>query len=180
MEDLTMREKDVIRLLQYYQHDVKNELQVIHGYLSMGKIDRVKDKIDEWINFFHQEQKLLLLNAPQFILWVVQFNHTYDQLHLTYIIQTNKDLQSIDEMLAKTCARIVQIFKDIHLNSDVVSEISLKITECSDDEIEVNLFVHSTNEKEFHSFKHELLQIPHMTVEQDQDGILCQSSYVIS
>lgn len=179
MEDSTMKEKDVVRLLQQYQHDVKNELQVIHGYLSMGMVDRVQGQIDQWINQFHQEQKLLLLNAPLFILWVIQFNHTYDQLHLTYDIQTNKNLQVIDENLVHTCKRIIQSFHSEYSSSEDVLEINLKLSERSNHEIEVKMTLGLIKGKDIAVFKRELKQITNMTVKRSDRGLQCQFSYLV-
>ena len=61
-----------------------NNLQVVQGYLSMDKIDIAKNKLAECVDYYHEERKLMNINAPYFILWVIQFNHCHDNIQLTY------------------------------------------------------------------------------------------------
>lgn len=32
-----MKADDVLEIIRHYRHDLLNELQLVHGYLSMGK-----------------------------------------------------------------------------------------------------------------------------------------------
>lgn len=175
-----MKEQAVVRLLQHYQHDVKNELQVILGYLSMGNLDRVKDKVDQWNDHLQNEQKLLMLDAPQFTLWVISFNHVYDHFRLTYDIQTTKTLQVIDYSLADTCQRMIQCLLNLYPPKDRVHELSLTLSECTDDKIELTIrltcnFVHDKA-----ILKRELSSISNITVEWvDHENLLCQFSYTV-
>src|SRR5699024_1065158 len=152
-----MNEADVVRLLQDYQHDIKNELQVIYGYLSMRKIDQVQTKLNQWINHFHKEQSFLMLQAPKFILRVIRFHHTYNPLKLSYHVQ------------------------HIFLQSTKTYEITLEIHELTDYSIEMNILLPSVMRQYKALFKRILNDINHMypTIQELDHGLLCQCLYYL-
>src|SRR5690625_7310101 len=99
-----MDEMSMVRILQTTRHDLMNNLQVIQGYLSMDKIDVVKMKLAECIDYYEQERKLININASNFILWVIQFNHRHENLQLTYHIEAESlDLRKIDQIGRASC-----------------------------------------------------------------------------
>ncbi|WP_170138766.1 Spo0B domain-containing protein [Oceanobacillus chungangensis] len=82
-----MEEKEVVEVLQFYRHDVMNDLQIISGYISMGKLEKVEKKFGELFSFYEEERKLMSIKAPKFILWLIRFNNLYNNFRLTYNIQ---------------------------------------------------------------------------------------------
>ncbi|MUK86983.1 hypothetical protein GMD78_01020 [Ornithinibacillus sp. L9] len=94
---------DVIELLRRQRHDLMNHMQILQGYLSMGKTEKVGEKLQALIEEFHAERKLMNLNAPEFTIWVIQFNSVYSNIRLSYEIHTEcNDLTLIDEQLKNT------------------------------------------------------------------------------
>ncbi|WP_156291189.1 Spo0B domain-containing protein [Oceanobacillus salinisoli] len=109
MEDL-----EVVRLLQHYRHDLMNKLQLVHGYLNMGKINKAQDKMDELFSHFNEERKLISLQSPKLILWLIQFNHAYDNFRMTYNIHIdNQSLQNLDNVLYMKCKQIMDYCEKI-------------------------------------------------------------------
>src|SRR5699024_10459419 len=103
-----MNEKMMIDVLQRTRHDLMNHLQVMHGYLSMDKIGVVKEKLAECIHYYNQERKLINLNAPNFILWVIQFNYNHENVHLNYHIHSDEiNLSHMDDQLIEDSEFIV-------------------------------------------------------------------------
>lgn len=99
-----MNEKDVVELLRLYRHDMMNDLQIVQGYASMGKMDKVESKLTEWTARLQEERKLMSLQAPAFALWVIQFHSHYDNIRLTYQIDMETiDLHIIDHTLEQAC-----------------------------------------------------------------------------
>lgn len=90
-----MEEQDVIKLLQYYQHDFLNELQIIQGYASLDKPETIKDKIDACVSLYQEERKLIHLNIPKFALWIMRTPHDHQNIRLSYEIH----LEQIDLFL---------------------------------------------------------------------------------
>lgn len=104
-----MNEQDFVRLLRYYRHDFMNDLQIVHGYLSIGQIDKVKDKVDQIIVNSNEERKLINSEAPHFILWILQFNGLHTNIKLDYGINLEQsNIQSIDHQLVDLSRCIVE------------------------------------------------------------------------
>ena len=87
-------------MLQNKRHDLMNQLQIVQGYLSMGKVDVVADKMTDIIAEYEQERLLMNTKATHFILWTLQFNTKHDHIRLSYKIHTNNsDLMVLDTKL---------------------------------------------------------------------------------
>ncbi|GAB3050283.1 Spo0B domain-containing protein [Virgibacillus ainsalahensis] len=139
-----MNENDVLTLLQRYRHDLMNTFQVVQGYLSMGKTDKVGSKIKENLAYYNEERKLMSLNAPKFILWLIQFNHLYPNLRMTYKIHAeNKNLHAADEHLIENCKWVLESFMEASDETEVY-EVNLEIQNTMNSyEIEVSIFIDS-------------------------------------
>lgn len=115
-----MKKKEVVQILQYYQHDVMNDIQVIHGYLSMDKTDVAKDKINDFINEFNEGRKLLKINAPRTILWIIQFNDHHENMRLTYQVNDERlNLQKTDDLVVENCQQFFQKFYEVSNKSEL-------------------------------------------------------------
>lgn len=124
-----MNEQEVVRLLQYYRHDLMNELQIIHGYLSLDKVDKVKSKVEDVIINYNEERKLMNTNATRFILWVLQINQKQANIRLTYKLNFDHlSLQSLDEELVDYCDYIINGI-NIYGDKQNFYEVKVKLTE---------------------------------------------------
>ena len=95
-----MEAKDVIQLLRLQRHDLMNDLQIVHGYLSMGKTDKVKSKVNDIIEACNQERELMNINCPNFALWLIQVNMHHKHIKFTYDLHTeNRNLHTYDCVL---------------------------------------------------------------------------------
>lgn len=107
-----MAEKEMMELLCTYRHDVMNDLQVVQGYASMGKIDRVQTKLAEWMDHLYEERKLMSLNIPKFALWLIQFNSIHATIRLSYDIHMeNGNLYMLDDTLLKRCQLGIELLE---------------------------------------------------------------------
>lgn len=107
-----MNDKNELKPLQYYRHNVLNELQLVQGYLYLDDIQKAKQKVQEWISSVSEEGKLFLTNASNFIVWVIMFNHTYDNIRLTYKIETTTSLNKVDQQLVEHCKKLMQVIDE--------------------------------------------------------------------
>ncbi|MGG0716334.1 Spo0B C-terminal domain-containing protein [Robertmurraya massiliosenegalensis] len=80
------KEWDTIELLSHARHDWLNKIQLIKGNLSLNKIDRVKEIIDEIVVETRQESILSNLNIPQFAALLLTYNWESHSIHLEYEI----------------------------------------------------------------------------------------------
>ncbi|WP_229740772.1 Spo0B domain-containing protein [Ornithinibacillus halotolerans] len=122
--------KDIIQLLRLQRHDLMNDLQIVHGYLSMGKTEKVKTKLNEIIDGFNQERFLMNINCPHFALWLIQVNLEHKHIQFTYSIHTeNRNLHDYDLMLTNIGQTVIEIIIEDDL--DIVTG-SLELRESKD------------------------------------------------
>ena len=123
-----MRNEDVIELLQYYRHDLMNQVQIMKGYLSMKKYDQVSHKLDELVEGFTGERKLMNLNTPEFNLWIIRFNMWHENIRISYNIHTNKPLKELDKQFVSQCKQVVNSIEMSILDSELY-ELTIDLDE---------------------------------------------------
>ena len=100
-------------ILRYYRHDVLNDLQVVQAYSSMGKLEKVEEKIATYMVHFDEERKLMNLNAANLALWLIPFNCIHPNFRFTYAICVEKvDMSDIDEQLTLECKACVEYLQE--------------------------------------------------------------------
>ncbi|MFD2046210.1 Spo0B domain-containing protein [Ornithinibacillus salinisoli] len=115
-----METKDVIELLRHQRHDLMNHMQIIQGYLSMGKKEKVEEKLSSLMQEFHNERKLMNLNAPELAIWLIQFNTISKNIRITYNIHTErKDLTFIDEVIMAACVSISNAYEQSGVKTEL-------------------------------------------------------------
>lgn len=174
-----MNEKEVIRLLNQYRHDVMNELQIIQGYLSIGKIDKVKDKVNSCIDKLNQERKLTNLNTPLFILWLVRFNTLHTNMRATYEINvTNNNLSKIDDLLVKSCQQVTNWIKDVGDRNELY-EIMIELNETVyESEVTLDFNINGLFHEEAYNNSNFALHSP-VRIEETNDGMICRFLYFL-
>ncbi|MUV39509.1 Sporulation initiation phosphotransferase [Lentibacillus sp. JNUCC-1] len=106
-----METKEVIDTLTHYRHDLLNQLQVIHGYLGMGKPDKAEEKLSAYTSQLDQERRLMHLGLPDFALWVIRFNMEQTHFRLTYKIESHPVSPKLDQKIVKSCETLFQVFR---------------------------------------------------------------------
>ncbi|MGM8212989.1 Spo0B domain-containing protein [Virgibacillus sp. W0430] len=127
-----MNEEKLVQFIQNYRHDILNELQIIQGYINMEMNKKVNEKVAQVVDNFHNERKLLSLQAPKFAIWVMQFNHVYGNIRITYdMFIENLNLQSTDDQLVLLCANLMHCLEK-HSEKDAFFEGKLSIHKQAD------------------------------------------------
>lgn len=149
-----MKESEVIQLVQQYRHDILNQLQLVQGYLSMNKPNKVGEKLADLFSSLNEERKLTSLEAPKFALWLLQFNHSYNNFRITYQIdmESSLSLENQDDKLFRYCKDIMEVLKehcdpselyDLHLimkiNEKKFVELSIMVDRFKDQEHSLKL-----------------------------------------
>lgn len=106
-----MSEQDILRALQQYRHDVANHLQLISGYLSMNRPDKVNENVSNWITQLENERNLFNLNLPDLTVWLLHHHVNFPHLRLTYDVSITKDQFTIYDNRLVT--RLESLFKNI-------------------------------------------------------------------
>ncbi|MFC4558943.1 Spo0B domain-containing protein [Virgibacillus kekensis] len=103
-----MDENEIISILRHYRHDLLNQLQIIQGYVSMGKTDKANMKIREYVQDLHEERKLANLDIPKFALYLIRFNSLHTNFRMTYHIYTeNSELSRVEERMLEQCRQFI-------------------------------------------------------------------------
>ncbi|SEA94462.1 stage 0 sporulation protein B (sporulation initiation phosphotransferase) [Thalassobacillus cyri] len=107
-----MRADEVMDLMRHARHDWMNELQLIQGYASMGKMDRVKEKLADVLTNADEERRLMNLNAPYLSIWLMSFNWHHPYYRLTYQVKGDKhDLRHKDITLYAQCEEVIHVME---------------------------------------------------------------------
>lgn len=109
-----MEEKKVMELLRYYRHDIMNDLQVVHAYAKLEKVDKVQEKIAGYMIHFDEERKLMSLHAPNLALWLIPFNSIHPNFRLTYTIRSEGlDISDLDQKFVGDCLFCIEWLEKI-------------------------------------------------------------------
>ncbi|MEW9675889.1 Spo0B domain-containing protein [Lentibacillus sp. L22] len=131
-----MNEREMVELLRLYRHDLMNDLQIVQGYASMEKMDKVKQKLASLMNYFNEERKLMRLDMPKFTLWLICFNSVHTNIRLSYHINMNPiNLQAIDQTLVEECQSVVEMVK--RLGNDMEMYKGILDLNCTDTTLKV-------------------------------------------
>lgn len=166
-----VNEKEVIQLLQQYEHDLMNEIQVIQGYLGMDNLEVAKDKMNEFISDFDKRRTLLNIDAPRFVLWLLRFNHQHKNIRLTYQMDHSpRSLQIFDANLESYCKQMVQKIYEFGKDTELY-QIHLQIIQESEEEVMLTCAVIGEfNHKASIVEAYQDLEEP---IEETEDGFIC-------
>jgi stage 0 sporulation protein B (sporulation initiation phosphotransferase) len=65
---------EVLSILRHYRHDWLNHLQLINGYLAMGRVEKVESLINDMVIQAKNESHLSNLNMNEFAEKILTFN----------------------------------------------------------------------------------------------------------
>lgn len=121
-----MSEKDVISLLRHKRHDWMNQIQLIHGYATLGKQDRLMDQLEQLREESEHERRLLNSHASHFPMWLITFNWNHEQFRIQYKVNDRVDLSRHDRRLTACGKRMIEIMNEFKM-ADVLYEGTLHI-----------------------------------------------------
>ncbi|MDP4086984.1 MAG: sporulation initiation phosphotransferase B [Bacillota bacterium] len=93
------KEWDIVEVLRHSRHDWLNRLQLIKGNLELGRVEKVKDIIDQIIIESQQESKLSNLHMPMFASLLLKSNWENRLFYLEYEVLEESDCLAIDDTL---------------------------------------------------------------------------------
>jgi stage 0 sporulation protein B (sporulation initiation phosphotransferase) len=118
------KEWDTIEVLRHARHDWMNQLQLIKGNLSMNKVDRAKEIIEEIIMEARQDAKLSNLHLPQFASSLLTCNWENHSFQLEYEVTDSQNFHRLDDQqlasftkrLFETLDGSIELFQENHLS----------------------------------------------------------------
>ncbi|MBD7935690.1 MULTISPECIES: Spo0B C-terminal domain-containing protein [Cytobacillus] len=121
---------DIVEVLRHARHDWLNKIQLIKGNLSLNKVERAKEIIDEIVVEAQQEAKLSNLQMPQFASLLFTYNWQNPKFQLEYDVYEVFKCDQLDDKSLTDWTRsffsclndAVQPFADNHLSISINPE----------------------------------------------------------
>ncbi|MCM3742150.1 Spo0B domain-containing protein [Oceanobacillus luteolus] len=151
-----MEAKEVVNLIQLYRHDLLNHLQIIHGYVKMGKLEKVEANMSKLFDYIDNERDLFKLDIPHVVLWFFEFRKRYEQFQLSYEVDVNKlSLNAADMHIKDKLEQIMQDVKNISSEEELYT-VQITLTEEEHDcivEVSINIGESEIQTREFISLE---------------------------
>ncbi|MDQ0339505.1 signal transduction histidine kinase [Caldalkalibacillus uzonensis] len=101
VERMTYDERQVkkrfIDHLRHYRHDILNHIQMVKGYIQLGRLDDVKRYIDHIVLQAHQESLLSQLGDPELAYLLLTYNYRRDN-KLNLDVEVNLDAEQMQQI----------------------------------------------------------------------------------
>ncbi|MDQ0414555.1 Spo0B C-terminal domain-containing protein [Mesobacillus stamsii] len=120
------KEWNTIEVLRHERHDWMNKLQLIKGNLSLNKVDRAKEIIEEIIMEARQDAKLSNLHLPQFASTLLTCNWECHHFLLEYEVMNSHTFHCIDDQLLTDWTE--QLFETLNSSIEPYQENHLSVT----------------------------------------------------
>ncbi|MCA1009811.1 Spo0B domain-containing protein [Halobacillus halophilus] len=114
-----MDDKEIITLLRHKRHDWMNQIQLLQGYASLGKQERLLDQIEDIKNEAENERRILNSDAVVFPIWLISFNWKYDYYRIKYSLSEDVDLSRHDQKLQACGERMIELMNDYRVEDEL-------------------------------------------------------------
>lgn len=154
-----MEQEKILNILQSSRHDWLNKIQLIKGYLTLGKFDLMEQYIDQIVNEAKNEANLSKLKLPNFALLII--TKFWGELHfqLDYEVICHTPCKHVDD--EKISSWLEQFFYLLNNALDPFFENSLHISIDSLDDCLTLLFHFEGGLKKDDELKQWMEQIQH-------------------
>lgn len=106
------KEWDTVELLRHSRHDWLNKIQLIKGNLTLGKIDRIKEIIDEIVYHTEQESKLSNLPFPYLASFLLTYNWCSPPIVLNFEVLNQGEVKNVsDEEITSWLKQFINILE---------------------------------------------------------------------
>lgn len=85
-------EETAVRTLNHHRHDWMNDLQILYGYVQLGKIDKAVQCVDRIKERMALESKIAKLGVPSLIFYLQSFRTLNSNLELVVDVQDHVQL----------------------------------------------------------------------------------------
>lgn len=117
---------ETAELLRQSRHDWLNQIQIIKANLSLNRVDRANEVIEEITDQSHHEAKLTNLNIPEVAGMLLTFNWDEHPYRLKVeVVGRERDLSHCERNLI-VC--LTELFRNLDSASDMIEENRVLIT----------------------------------------------------
>ncbi|XID93618.1 Spo0B domain-containing protein [Paenibacillaceae bacterium WGS1546] len=103
-----------IRTLSHHRHDWMNELQIVYGYLRLGKLDKAIAVVDRIRTRMDQESRISQLGDPELSAYLLSFRTICDTMRLEVEVEEGLQLDKLPaegERLSRTIIALVNVIR---------------------------------------------------------------------
>ncbi|MBW7650807.1 MULTISPECIES: sporulation initiation phosphotransferase B [Anoxybacillus] len=103
----------IVEALRHSRHDWLNKIQLIKGNLSLQRLDRVNEIIQQIIMEAENEAKLTNLQTEQFAELLMTYHWQARRIHLEYeVFGEPRSLHAYDNMLVTWCQQFLHMLEE--------------------------------------------------------------------
>jgi stage 0 sporulation protein B (sporulation initiation phosphotransferase) len=117
-------QRQMIDLISHYRHDWMNDIQLLFGYVSLKKYDKLDDCMDKIRTKALQESCIAKLGIPSLVAFFITFRLHYHALTLELEMEQDINLASLPiehENVSQLVQRTIQLFNAYAEPSDEIS-----------------------------------------------------------
>ncbi|MCJ8013781.1 Spo0B domain-containing protein [Paenibacillus sp. KQZ6P-2] len=100
-------EETAIRTLNHHRHDWMNDLQILYGYIQLGKIDKAVQCVDRIKERMNQESKISKLGIPSLVFYLQSFRTSNSNLELEIAVDQHMQLEKLSPQDGAELAAVI-------------------------------------------------------------------------
>ncbi|RUS47663.1 Spo0B domain-containing protein [Cohnella sp. AR92] len=109
-----------INTVRHHRHDLMNEVQILYGYLKLGKPDKAIDVVERLKKQMEQDSRLSRLAAPKLIAYLLSFRTMCSTMKLEVEVADDFSLDSGGSLeRGKFAEAVIGLIDAIRVRSDV-------------------------------------------------------------
>ncbi|WP_341480135.1 Spo0B domain-containing protein [Paenibacillus dendrobii] len=100
-------EEAAIRTLNHHRHDWMNDLQILYGYIQLGKIDKAVQCVERIKERMNQESKISKLGIPSLVFYLQSFRTSNSNLELEIAVDQDMQLDKLNPQVGTELAAVI-------------------------------------------------------------------------
>lgn len=118
-----MEKRELLNLLRHYRHQLLNDLQIVHGYLSMGMPEKSSNQVNALIERLVKERDLQAIDAPHFFYTFLSWRMQHPNWQVDYVVEEPvQQVSQFDEALTNDLQEVlgqIETFEDPIINVQI-------------------------------------------------------------
>ncbi|MCL6456490.1 MAG: Spo0B domain-containing protein, partial [Gorillibacterium sp.] len=135
-QDKRRHEDDFLQILSIYRHEWMNHIQVLMGYIGLGKPDRIEEYVGKIKAKVHQESYLSKMGVPAVIVYYYTFQANHRSLALEFEIEQEVQLDRLPDsgvQASRLICQLIELFASlVPLDSGQHHSLSLEFDQEED------------------------------------------------
>jgi stage 0 sporulation protein B (sporulation initiation phosphotransferase) len=108
-----MAVKNLVEVLSYQRHDILNHMQVLLGYLKLGRYEQCEEYIKRFIQLAHRDSLVSALGHDELAAFLLTFNVFHKNITLEVEIPVPFSFSQMTNQTDEVCRWIISLVKAI-------------------------------------------------------------------